>query len=167
MDPAGVLDAYLQANQEHLTVIAHTENKWDVLVPSYWKETVAVSFDLSHLRLRGDLFYMRKPDENADAAYQLLLRRNHRAHCWKFAVNDVGDVYLVCEVPVGGVTHEELDRLFGALITVVDETYVPYMELAFGTALREQISRGGPGLGRPPWAASWDPAGSPEAGPQA
>jgi hypothetical protein len=46
--------------------------------------------------------------------------------------------------------------LFGALITLVDETYVPYMKLGFATALREQERAGGPGLKRPPWAANWE-----------
>lgn len=156
-DASRIVDTYLEANAEHLSVIGRADSAWDVLVPSYWKEAVAVSLNLSPSRLRGDAFFLRKPDENADKAYRLLLRRNQRAHCWKFAVNDAGDVYLGCEVPTPGVTAEELDLLFGSLITLVDETYVPYMKLAFGSALEEQVRRGGPGLGRPPWAADWEP----------
>lgn len=151
-----VVDAFLAANTDHLTVMAHEGSSWDVLVPSYWRETIAVSFHLNAQRLRGDAFYLRKPDERADDAYRLLLRRNDRAHCWKFTVNEVGDVSLVCEVPVAAITDEELDRLFGSLISLVDETYVPYMKLAFGTALEEQVRRGGPGLTKPPWAAGWE-----------
>lgn len=150
------LEGFLRANEAHLTVVAAEGDSWDVLVPSYWRESIAVSFSLTDRRLRGDAFYLRKPDEQIGAAYALLLRRNDRAHCWKFAVNEVGDVSLVCELPTVAVTPDELDRLFGALITLVDETYVPYMRLAFGTALAEQIAAGGPGLDRPPWARDWE-----------
>lgn len=156
-EAASVIDAFLDDNAEHLSVIGRGDDEWDVLVPSYWRETVALSLHLSGTRLRGDAFYLRRPDERTAEAYGLLLRRNERAHCWKFTVNDVGDVSLVCEVPISAITSEELDRLFGALISLVDETYVPYMRLAFGTALDEQVKRGGPGLARPPWAADWEP----------
>jgi hypothetical protein len=150
------IDRFLEANAHDLQLIGRTEHAWDVLVPSYWKETIAVSINLHDARLRCDAFFLRAPDERRDEAYTLLLRRNVRAYLWKFAVNDDGDVSLTCEVPLRSLDSDVLDRLFGTLITLVDETYVPYMKIAFGTALDEQIARGGPGLDRPPWADRWE-----------
>lgn len=155
-DPREVIDAFLDAEGNDLTVIGRTRSAWDVLVPSYWKETIALSLNLSERHLRGDAFFLRAPDENRDAAYQLLLRRNERSHVWRFAVNDAGDASLACELPIQAVDAEILDTMFGSLVTLVDETYVPYMKLAFATALQEQIARGGPGLDRPPWADRWE-----------
>lgn len=154
---AFVIDRFLLEQSRDLKLIGRAENTWDVLVPSYWKETIAVSLSLHDTHLRGDAFFLRAPEEDRGAAYQLLLRRNERAHVWKFAVNDVGDVSLVCELPIGAIDEDGLDRLLGTLITLVDQTYVPYMKIAFGTALEEQAERGGPGLERPPWAKDWEP----------
>jgi hypothetical protein len=147
--------AYLAATKD-IDVIGHADRSWDVLVPSYWKEAIAVSFSLGDRSLRGEAFFMRAPEEHHDRAFQLLLQRNQRAHLWKFASNTDGDVMLVTEVPLAAIEESELDVLFGALITLVDETYVPYMKLGFETALREQERAGGPGLKRPPWAATWE-----------
>jgi len=151
------IDAFLKANAEHLTVIGRAEDVWDVLVPSYWKETIAVSLALSDRGIRADAFFMRAPEENAELAYKLLLQRNERAHVWKFAANEAGDVSLAAELPRDAIADDELDRLFGTLITLVDETYVPYMKIAFATSLEEQVRDGGPGIDQPPpWAREWE-----------
>lgn len=155
-DARAVIDGFLDETAADVTVVARAPRAWDLLVPSYWKETVALSLNLGEEALRGDAFFLRAPDERRDDAYHLLLRRNERAHVWKFATNDVGDVSLVCEVPIDAIDASSIDRLFGTLITLTDETYVAYMKIAFGTALDEQIARGGPGLDRPPWADRWE-----------
>lgn len=151
------IEAFLKANAEHFTVIGRAEDVWDVLVPSYWKETIAVSLALSDRGIRADAFFMRAPEENAELAYKLLLQRHERAHVWKFSANEAGDVSLVAELPRDAIGDDELDRLFGTLITLVDETYVPYMKIAFATSLEEQVRDGGPGLDQPPpWARGWE-----------
>lgn len=154
-DVRAIIDRYLDEEAAEVTVVARTPRAWDLLVPSYWKEAIALSFNLGDISLRGDAFFLRAPDERHADAYRLLLRRNARAYLWKFATNDVGDVSLTCEVPLGAIDDSLLDRLLGTLVTLVDETYVPYMKTAFATALEEQIARGGPGLDRPPWADRW------------
>jgi hypothetical protein len=51
------------------------------------------------------------------------------------------------------VNEDGLDRLFGTLVELTDETYVPYMKLAYERGLEEQVRKGGPGLDQPPpWA---------------
>jgi hypothetical protein len=154
--PREVIDAFLDEEVHELTVIARNDTSWDVLVPSYWRERIALSLNLGEAHLRGDAFFLRAPDENREQAFALLLRRNERSHVWKFAVNEVGDVSLNCELPIAAIGTEELDVLFGSLVSIVDETYVPYMKTAFASALEEQIAKGGPGLDRPPWADEWE-----------
>lgn len=156
---AFTIDRFLAENAKHITLIARGGSSWDVSVPSYWREVIAVSMNLSDTHLRCDAFFLRAPDEKHDEAYALLLRKNSRAHVWKFSVNEVGDVSLVCELPRAAIDPDELDTLFGSLITLVDETYVPYMKLAFATALEKQVRDGGPGLDAPPWAGEWSNAG--------
>ena len=154
--PREVIDSFLEDASHDLTVVARNDEAWDVLVPSYWRERIALSLNLSERQLRGDAFFLRAPDENREEAFRLLLRRNERSHIWKFAVNEVGDASLNCELPVAAIRTEELDTMFGALVTIVDETYVPYMKIGFASSLAEQVAKGGPGLDRPPWADEWE-----------
>ena len=154
-DPTQLVDDYLrrEADAERLTLLGSSGGTWDVLLPSNWKETLAVSISLGDWHLRAEAFFLRAPEENPDRAYRLLLQRNERGGAWRFCVNDAGDVSLVALVPRGSVTGEELDRLLGTAITMTDETYVPYMKLAFEKGLEEQVRKGGPGLDKPPpWA---------------
>ncbi|MBI4259905.1 MAG: YbjN domain-containing protein [Actinobacteria bacterium] len=156
-DPARTIEAFLVEREGFLRVIGRAEGAWDVLVPSYWKESVACSVNLGARSLRAECFFMRAPEEGHAEVYRLLLQRNARAYLWKFTVNDEGDAGLVAEVPLDSVTDGSLDLLFGTLVTLVDETYVPYMKAGYATSLAEQVRQGGPGLDRPPpWAAEWE-----------
>jgi hypothetical protein len=65
-----------------------------------------------------------------------------------FAVDKVGDVYLVGRLSLAAVTAEELDRLLGAVLTYADESFNPMLEIGFGSAIRREwewrVKRGEP-----------------------
>ena len=154
---ADLVDAYLrqESDEDRLTLVGSADGVWDVLVPSYWKESIAVSLRAGDWNLQAEAFFMRAPEENRADAYHLLLQRNVRSGSWRFCANEAGDVLLFALVPNGAVSGEELDRLFGTLVVLIDETYVPYMKLAYERGLEEQVRKGGPGLDQPPpWAKS-------------
>jgi hypothetical protein len=154
-DIAELVESYLrsEADQDRLTLIGAADGVWDVLVPSYWKESIAVSLRLGDWNLQAEAFFMRAPEENRADAYHLLLQRNVRGGPWRFCANEEGDVLLFALIPKGAVSEEELDRLLGTLVVLTDETYVPYMKLAYERGLEEQVSKGGPGVDQPPpWA---------------
>lgn len=142
-----------QADEEALTLLGSSEEAWDVLLPSYWKETIAVSLELGEWTLRAEAFFMRAPEDNRAEAFKLFLERNRRNGPWRFAANEEGDISLLAAIPRAAITEEELDRLLGSLIRLTDETYVPAMKLGYERGLAEQVERGGPGLDQPPpWA---------------
>lgn len=149
-----IVDSFVREHaSEEVTLLGTSEGVWDLLVPSYWKETIGVTLELGDRTLRAEAFFMRAPEENRDRTYHLLLQRNRRSGPWRFATNEAGDVSLMAVVPFEAVTHDSLDRLLGALVTLTDETYVPAMKLAYESGLEEQVKRGGPGLDQPPpWA---------------
>lgn len=154
---ADLVDAYLrqESDEDRLTLVGSADGVWDVLVPSYWKESIAVSLRAGDWNLQAEAFFMRAPEENHADAYHLLLQRNVRGGSWRFCASEAGDVLLSALVPNGAVSGEELDRLFGTLVVLTDETYVPYMKLAYERGLEEQVRKGGPGLDQPPpWAKS-------------
>lgn len=156
MDETGELvDAYLrgEAAEGRVTLLGSADGVWDVLLPSYWKESVAVSLRLGDWNLQAEAFFMRAPEDNQADAYHLLLQRNVRSGPWKFCTNEAGDVLLAALIPRAAVNEDGLDRLLGTLVEVTDETYVPYMKLAYERGLEEQVRKGGPGLDQPPpWA---------------
>lgn len=154
-DLAARIRAHLEreAAEGRLTVLAASERAWDLMVPSYWKESISASLTLFERSLRAEAFFMRAPEENAGPAYRLLLQRNGSSRLWRFAANEAGDTMLLADVLTGCVTEDLLDQLLGGLVSLTDETYRPFFTLAYETALAEQVAKGGPGLDQaPPWA---------------
>lgn len=152
-DPAAVVSDFLESRADHITVLGSREGVWDLLLPSYWKESIAVSFELGDWNLRAEAFFMRAPEDNVGRTYHLFLQRNRRSGLWRFAASESGDVLLRAVVPREAITDEQLDRLLGTLVQLVDETYVPAMKLGYESGLKEQVNQGGPGLDQPPpWA---------------
>lgn len=154
-EQARIIDEHLrgEAEAERLTLLGSREGTWDILVPSYWKESLAVTLRLDQRHLYAEAFFMRGPEENQGETYHLLLQRNVRSGPWRFCAGESGDVSLIALVPRPAITAQALDELLGMLLTVTDETYVPYMKLGYATGLAQQVEAGGPGLDQPPpWA---------------
>ena len=151
---AGVVHGYLgETPPEGVTLLGSGNGVWDLLVESYWKETIGVTLEVGDRTLRAESFFMRAPEENRAETYHLLLQRNQRSGPWRFCANEAGDVVMLAFVPLEALTEESLDALLGTLVTVSDETYVPAMKLGYKEALAEQVRGGGPGLDQPPpWA---------------
>lgn len=147
-----------EAAEGRLTLLGFRGGAADVLVPSEWKETIAATLLVGERSLRAEAFFLRAPEDPAGPAYRVLLERNLKPGAWYFAASEAGDVWLIAEVPLAAVDAELLDRLLGGLVALTDETYRPYLRLAFGAALADQVARGGPGLDSPPpWAREGTP----------
>ena len=91
-------------------------------------------------------FVVRKPDENAAAVHEWMLKKNASMYCVAFAVNELGDIYLVGRLPFSAVTEQELDRVIGAVLQYSDSSFNPLLELGFANAIRREwawrVSRG-------------------------
>jgi len=91
-------------------------------------------------------FVVRKPDENGAAVHEWLLKKNASLYCVAFAINELGDIYLVGRLPFGSVTEQELDRVIGAVLQYSDSAFNVLLELGFTSAIRREwawrVSRG-------------------------
>src|SRR5262244_1790188 len=65
--------------------------------------------------LHVEAFFCRQPDENHAAFYRFLLERSGRMYGVHFALDPVGDVYLVGRLPLASVSADEIDRLLGCV----------------------------------------------------
>ena len=63
--------------------------------------------------LHVEAFFCRQPDENHAAFYRFLLERSGRMYGVHFALDPVGDVYLVGRLPLAAIAPDEIDRLLG------------------------------------------------------
>jgi hypothetical protein len=96
--------------------------------------------------LHVEAFFCRQPDENHAAFYRFLLQRGARMYGVHFALDPVGDVYLVGRLPLAAISTAEVDRLLGCLLSYADESFDTALMLGFATAIRKEhawrVSRG-------------------------
>ncbi|MBB3728796.1 YbjN domain-containing protein [Nonomuraea dietziae] len=88
--------------------------------------------------LHVEAFFCRQPDENHAEFYKWLLGKNGGMYGVHFAVDPVGDVYLVGRVPLAAISEEELDRLLGCVLTYADEWFDRALELGFASSIRRE-----------------------------
>ena len=88
--------------------------------------------------LHVEAFFCRQPDENHAAFYRFLLERNGRMYGVHFALDQVGDVYLVGRVALASITEDEIDRLLGCVLSYSDETFDQALMIGFASSIRRE-----------------------------
>jgi Putative bacterial sensory transduction regulator len=114
------------------------EDRFAVALPGERRLKTVCWLVVGRHALEVQAFVMRKPDENREAVYELLLQRNARTYGVSWAVDGVGDVYLVGRVPLAAVSAEEIDRLLGAVLDYADGTFNTLLEVGFGSSIRRE-----------------------------
>lgn len=97
-----------------------------------------VRIDLGAHTVAIHAFVCRNPDEHHERVYRWLLERNLKTYGAAFAVDRLGDIYLVGRLPLAAVTAQELDRLLGALLATSDESFNTLLELGFESSIRKE-----------------------------
>jgi hypothetical protein len=91
-------------------------------------------------------FVIRKPDTHEDAVHKWCMAKNAAMYGIAFAINELGDIYLVGRLPLDAVNAQELDRLIGSVLQYSDSSFNPLLELGFADAIRREwawrVSRG-------------------------
>ncbi len=117
-----------------------------VQLPGEAKLRTTVSLVVGGQGLRATAFVVRRPDENHEAFYRWLLTRNLRLPGIGFALDRVGDVFLVGRLPLLSVTEPAVDGLLGAILVTCDSAFNDLLALGFLSSMRREwawrISRG-------------------------
>ena len=91
-------------------------------------------------------FVIRKPDENEAAVHHWCMSKNAGMYGLAFAINTLGDIYLVGRLPLDAVNEKELDRILGSVLQYSDSSFNHLLELGFADAIRREwawrVSRG-------------------------
>ncbi|MER5875066.1 MULTISPECIES: YbjN domain-containing protein [unclassified Streptomyces] len=135
-------------------VLTEAELEWEspaagsyvVKLPGTRKLSTTVSLIVGKHSLSLNAFVVRHPDENHAAVHRWLLERNLKLYGVSYAVDPLGDVYLVGKLPLAAVTPDEVDRLLGSVLEAADGSFNTLLELGFASAIRKEydwrVSRG-------------------------
>jgi Putative bacterial sensory transduction regulator len=124
------------------------DSSFVVTLPGTHKLKTLCNLIVGDHAVRVEAFVMRQPDENREQLWAWLLQRNARMYGVAFAIDPVGDVYLIGRLSLGAVSPDEIDRLLGAVLSYADESFDPMLEIGFGSAIRREwawrVARGEP-----------------------
>jgi hypothetical protein len=90
--------------------------------------------------LQVEAFFCRQPDENHAEFYRFLLEHNARMYGVHFALDPVGDVYLVGRLPLAAITPDEVDRLLGCVLSYADDTFDQALMIGFASAIKKEYA---------------------------
>jgi len=135
-DPAAVVRAAL--DERELDYEEDQPGAFLVKLPGTHKLATMTWLVVGDHSLLVEAFFIRKPDENHAAFYKWLLERNAKMYAVSFAVDNVGDVYLVGRLPLTSLTPEEIDRILGSVLTYADEGFDTALELGFRSSIEKE-----------------------------
>jgi hypothetical protein len=115
-----------------------TPGTFVVTLPGEHKLRTTVALSIGEHALTVNAFVARQPDENHEAVYHWLLERNQRMFAVAFAIDHLGDIYLVGRLPLSVVEPVELDRLLGSVLEYADGAFNTILELGFASAIRRE-----------------------------
>ncbi|MBA2807207.1 YbjN domain-containing protein [Streptomyces sp. KM273126] len=135
-------------------VLTEAELEWEstepgsyvVQLPGTRKLSTTVSLIVGRHSLSLNAFVIRHPDENEEGVHRWLLERNLKLYGVSYAIDPLGDVYVVGKLPLAAVTPDEVDRLLGSVLEAADGSFNTLLELGFASAIRREyawrVSRG-------------------------
>ena len=144
LDSNSVIDDFLSSHD--LDFEQKDENTYLITLPGEAKQQIHCALVVGEHSLSINAFVIRKPDENKEAVFEYLLKKNASMYSIAFAVNELGDIYLVGRLPLDAVNEREIDRILGAVLQYADSSFNPLLELGFSSAIRREwawrVSRG-------------------------
>ena len=144
IDPRVIIEEFLESH--HLEFEKSGTNTFLITLPGEKKLQTHCALVVGDNSLSINAFVIRKPDENAGKVHEWLLSKNASMYAVTFAINEVGDIFLVGRLPLPAVTDIEIDRILGAVLQYSDSSFNPLLELGFATSIRKEwawrVSRG-------------------------
>lgn len=125
-------------NGSELEFVEHEPGVFDVDLPGERKLKTTCRLQIGRHALGIHAFVARKPDENHQMVYRWLLERNLKMYAVAFAVDATGDIYLDGRLPLHAVTHDEIDRILGSVLSYADESFNTILELGFASSIRKE-----------------------------
>src|ERR1700728_5268954 len=116
--------------------------RWYLRFKGEEKDFITVWLTLGQRTLHHEAQFMPAPDQNAEAVYRYVLRRNADLYAMWFCLGPEDAIYLVGRVAAAEINAEELDRITGSSIHYVDEHFPTAMTLGYPDLYRRRPRRG-------------------------
>ena len=144
LDPKAVIDDFLQSHD--LDYDQNDENTYLITLPGDTKLQTHCALVIGDHSLSINAFVIRKPDTHVDAVHAWCMAKNAQMYGVAFALNELGDIYLVGRLPLSAINEREIDRILGAVLQYSDSCFNPLLELGFSSSIRREwawrVSRG-------------------------
>ena len=144
IDPRVTIEEFLDSHD--LEYERKDANTFLVTLPGEKKLQTHCALVVGDHSLSINAFVIRKPDDNADQVHAWCMLKNASMYGIAFAINEIGDIFLVGRLPLFAVNERELDRLIGSVLQYSDNSFNPLLELGFANAIRREwawrVSRG-------------------------
>lgn len=114
------------------------ERRWFVRLRGEEKDTFTLWFTLRQRTLHYETYVMPAPEENHEAFFEHLLRRNLKLFGAAFAIGAEDAVFLVGQLPVSAIDHDQLDRILGSLYSWVEQFFRPALRIGFASRMKTQ-----------------------------
>ena len=128
--------SHAKANNELILAVDRStdqEIRWYVRMSGQEKEFTTVWLTLGQRTLRFETYVMPAPEENSQALYESLLRRNEKLVGAHFSIGQEDAVFLRGEIPVAALNEKELDRLIGTLYSTVEQSFGALIRIGFAS----------------------------------
>jgi len=109
------------------------ERRWYVRMKGEQKDTFTIWLTLRQRTLHYETYVMPAPEENHQAFYEHLLRRNLKLYGAAFAIGVEDAVFLVGQLANEAINDDELDRVLGSLYAWVEQFFRPALRIGFAS----------------------------------
>ena len=128
--------SHAKANNELILAVDRStdqEIRWYVRMSGQEKEFTTVWLTLGQRTLRFETYVMPAPEENSQALYESLLRRNEKLVGAHFSIGQEDAVFLRGEIPLAALNEQELDRAIGTLYSTVEQSFDALIRIGFAS----------------------------------
>lgn len=109
-----------------------------VVLPGERKLKTTCMLTVGQHGVRVEAFVCRRPDEDVEAVYRFLLRRNRHLFGVHYTIDKINDIYLVGRISTQALSAEELDRVLGQVLEAADGDFNTILEIGFHTSIRRE-----------------------------
>ena len=122
------------------------EGELVVTLPGEKKLKTVCSLVIGDQSLSISAFVVRNVDENHEAVYAYLLRRNLKLPGLAYGIDKSGDVFVTGRVPLEAANAAYLDQIFGVVLDAADGAFNELLAMGFLSSMKKEwawrISRG-------------------------
>ena len=136
LDVREIVADFLQSH--NLDFEQSSPNTFMLTLPGEKKLQTHCALVIGDHSLSINAFVIRKPDTHEDTVHRWCMAKNATMYGVAYAINELGDIYLVGRLPLAAVSAQELDRIIGAVLQYSDSSFNTLLELGFADAIRRE-----------------------------